>query len=116
MGDNRNQLLYLDDMIESIEFIQHYIDDLTEAEFEANQEKQDAVLRRLEIIGEATKSLSQELKRLDPTVPWRQMAGMRDVTIHQYFGVSTSLIWNVVRTELPDVLPKLINLRSKYEG
>src|SRR3989304_2502329 len=62
---------------------------------------QDAVIRNLEVIGEAVKSLSPELRAHRPEVPWTQIAGMRDVLIHQYFGVNLETVWNVVERRLP---------------
>lgn len=67
-----------------------------EAEFFSDPKTQDAVLRKLEVIGEATKRLSPGLKSEYPSIPWRQIAGMRDKLIHDYFGVDLTLVWNVV--------------------
>jgi len=71
--------VFIEHILESITFIQSYMEQLTKEEFLSSREKQDAIIRRLEIIGEAVKNLSPELKQERPNVPWRQIAGMRDV-------------------------------------
>jgi uncharacterized protein with HEPN domain len=70
--------------------------------FLAELKTQDAVIRNLEIIGEAVKNLSQTLKDAHPHVPWRRIAGMRDLLIHRYFGVKLETVWGVVERELPE--------------
>jgi uncharacterized protein with HEPN domain len=70
-------------------------------EFLRNPMLHDAVVRNFEIIGEAAKRLSEEAKRKTPDVPWRQVAGFRDILIHQYMGVDLEEVWNVVQTHLP---------------
>jgi uncharacterized protein with HEPN domain len=100
MADKRSPLLYLQDILESILNIEQYISDITEQEFIQNQEKQDAVIRRLEIIGEAVKKVPEEIKNEFNNIPWKQIAGMRDVVIHEYFGVSASLIYKTVTSDL----------------
>ena len=76
---------------------------VTREEFLENREKQYAVLRALEIIGEATKNLSKEMKAEHPEVNWSDIAGMRDRLIHQYFGVNLDLVWATVKKNLPDL-------------
>jgi uncharacterized protein with HEPN domain len=68
---------------------------------------QDAVIRNLEIIGEATKRISTDLRHQNPDIAWREMAGMRDVLIHDYFGVDLKIVWNVVEYELPKIKIKI---------
>lgn len=97
----KNELIYLQDIQECILRIQTYTENLTEAMFLANTEKQDAVIRRLEMIGEASKHISEATKVKYSHIPWREMAGMRDILIHHYSNVSVLLVWNVVKTELP---------------
>jgi uncharacterized protein with HEPN domain len=89
--------------LESVERIHSYTDHLSEDEFLASYQVQDAVIRRLEIIGEAVKNLPLALRMQHPQVPWREMAGMRDVLIHQYFGVDLKLTWKVVQQDLPEL-------------
>jgi uncharacterized protein with HEPN domain len=65
--------------------------------------RQDAILRKLEIIGQAVKNLSDEAKSRQPQIPWKQIAGMRDKVIHDYFGVNLNIVWAVVENDLPKV-------------
>jgi uncharacterized protein with HEPN domain len=99
----RNPTVYLQDILLSIEAIQDYLQGITEQEFYQNQEKQDAVLRRLEIIGEAVKHLPQQIRDEYPETPWRQIAGMRDIIIHEYFGVTIEMIWITATRDLSDL-------------
>ncbi len=96
----RDEILFLEEIYESIDLIGRYVSGLTEKEFEENIEKQDAVLRRIEIIGEAVKNLSNTTRTQYPDIPWKEMAGMREVVIHQYFGVTLGMIWRVATSDL----------------
>ena len=69
--------------------------------FLANPQAQDAVIRNLEIIGEAVKHLSNDLRQQHPDIPWKRIAGMRDEMIHEYFGVDLTIVWNVVEQHVP---------------
>jgi len=85
------------------QIIEKFIEGVNKENFLGNVEKQYAVLRGLEIIGEATKNLSEELKKKHPDIPWKEIAGMRDKLIHQYFGVNLDLVWETIKTELPEL-------------
>ncbi len=89
----RGLKVYLDDILESIQQIEEYTEEINEKEFYEKPEKQDAVLRRLEIIGEAVKQIPDEVRTEYPDVLWRKIAGMRDVIIHQYFGVISQYLY-----------------------
>ena len=99
--------VYLQDILESIEHIQRFLDGVLEEEFYENIEKQDAVLRRLEIIGEAVKHLPHEIRDNYPDIPWRQIAGMRDIIIHEYFGITLEMVWIVVTEDILDLKTKV---------
>jgi uncharacterized protein with HEPN domain len=106
----RDEIIFLEDILECIDKIERYVREISFEDFESNYEKQDAVIRRIEIIGEAVKSISQATRDQYPNIPWREMAGMRDVVIHEYFGVSTDLVWRVATVEIPILKPKIQNI------
>lgn len=115
MANEKDDIVFLQDILDSIIQIEKYVQNVSETEFENNLEKQDAVIRRLEIIGEAVKGVSQELRNQTPNLPWREMAGMRDVVIHQYFGVSIRLIWRVTQKEIPILKLSIIEIIELLE-
>jgi len=98
------------DIIEAVKKILAYTAEVTFTEFQMNDEKQDAVLRRILVIGEATKRLSPEFKQLYPDIPWRDIAGIRDIIVHDYNRVDVETIWDVVKNDLPDLLTFLTSL------
>ena len=97
----RDMRVYVQDMIESVEVIGEYIQSLTEEEFYRNRQVQDAVLRRLEIIDEAVKNIDEDFRNRYAEIPWKKIAGLRDVLIHEYFGVNMKRVWLVIKVDLP---------------
>jgi len=98
----KNNSLYLNNIKECIENIESYTNGGEKAFFE-NKIVQDAVIRNLEIVGEATKRLSSDLRTQYSQVPWRQIAGLRDVLIHDYLRIDLEEVWAVVQEELPEL-------------
>lgn len=94
--------LYLEDVLESVDQIQKYTKNINEDEFYKNLEKQDAVLRRFAIIGEAIKQLPKRYRDKYPHIQWKKIAGMRDVLIHEYFGVNLKRVWDTIQQDLPE--------------
>lgn len=109
MKDERAYLLHA---IDAIDAIQSYTVDGRDAFF-SDGKTQDAVIRNIEIIGQAVKGISDGTRALEPSVPWRQIAGMRDKLIHEYFGVDLALVWDVVERELPTLRPQLEGLSER---
>ena len=93
--------VYLLHILESIEIIERRRQRLTRAEFLDSVDYQDMIIRRLEIIGEAVKNLPRDLRTQYPDVRWDDIAGTRDILIHQYFGVDLELTWAIVEDDLP---------------
>ena len=106
MKDDRVYLLHIQDSIQHVE-------DYTTGgkdEFFNDRKTQDAVVRNLEIMGEAVKKLSEPLKRSYPTISWKRIAGMRDKMIHEYFGVNLNLVWDTVERDLPDLKQRIAEI------
>ena len=95
------------DIKEAITRIQIYVKGVGYEEFLNDTKTQDAVVRNLEIIGEATKNVSDELMGKYPEIPWRQQARLRDRLIHHYSGVNYDIVWDIVTTELPKVMQQI---------
>jgi len=105
-------LVYVEDVLESISKIEEYTKGISGEEFYGNTELQDAVLRRLEIIGEAVKNVPQEFRDKYPAIPWKKIAGMRDVLIHEYAGVIMERVWNVVIGDLPELKSRMLSVKK----
>jgi uncharacterized protein with HEPN domain len=105
MISERNYSHYLEDIQDAIGKVTGFIEGMSREEFEQDEKTAFAVIRALEIIGEAAKSIPDSIKAKYPQVPWREMAGMRDKLTHQYFGVSVQVVWRTATEELPDLGP-----------
>lgn len=111
----RDARLLLQDMLQSMERIRRYIVDLDLAAFLNDEKTSDAVVRNVEIIGEATRQLPETFKHAHAEIPWHQMAGMRNRIVHDYVGVDLELVWAVVTESLPSLTEHLCELKSKLE-
>lgn len=105
--------IFLEHILESIEEIEKYSRKLTKEEFKKTTIVQDAIIRRIEMIGEAVKNLPPELTKKYHKIPWREVAGMRDILIHEYFGVNTNIVWNTVKKDLPKLKEQVEKIVEK---
>lgn len=102
--------LYLDDILSAITAIKEFIKDMTFEDFQNDRKTVDAVIRNLEIVGEAANNIPQELKNNYPTIPWREMISMRNKVMHEYFGVDTEIMWKTIQEDLPALKTTIENL------
>lgn len=109
---NRSDKEFLYDIQEAVRRIKAYTHEMMYEEFLTDTRTQDAVIRNLEIIGEATKKLSVELRNRYPGVPWKEMAGARDRLIHHYFGVDLEVVWKISDAELSDLTLQIRQILS----
>ena len=112
----RDPRLYLNEIIQSCDKVARFIHDLDEEEFLQSELYQDAVVRNLEIIGEAAGQLPNELRARHPDVPWKQMNGFRNIAIHAYFAVDFVNVWNIVSSSLPDLGPRIQQILEELES
>lgn len=107
---SRSEKLFFNDVIDSVDLVEGYIRGKTFEDFASSSLLQDGVLRRIEIIGEAVKNISDETKEKHPDIPWKRIAGTRDVLTHEYFGVNLDRIWKTAEEDLPPLKKQMQNL------
>ena len=110
---NHGPNIFLKDILDSIERIENYVLDLDYKDFSNDQKTVDAVIRNLEIIGEATKNIPEDFRNKHPNLPWREMAGMRDKLIHGYFDVMHSIIWETIKNDLPLIKSEILEILAE---
>ncbi len=98
----KDPTFFLKDILESVKLIEKYTKNVSKKKFLVNKETQDAVVRRLEVIGEAARNLPEGSKQLNSKIAWRKIIAMRNLLIHEYFGVDLKLVWAVVKNNLPE--------------
>ena len=103
----KDDSLYIEHILQSINSIFDYTQNITKQDFARNKMIQDAVIRNFEIIGEATKKVSEDYKQVHYEVPWKAMSGMRDKLIHDYIGVDIAVLWKTIVEDLPPLKKKL---------
>ncbi|MDF0667980.1 MAG: DUF86 domain-containing protein [Nitrospira sp.] len=97
----RDSKVYLEDILEATRKITAYTGALSKAEFMEDEKTIDAVVRNLEVIGEAVKKLPEDLRAQHSAVEWKKIAGLRDILIHEYFGLDAEIVWDIVRNKVP---------------
>jgi uncharacterized protein with HEPN domain len=108
----KNDLTYIDHILDSIRKINEFSDGLSLKDFKVNELVQDAIIRNIEIIGEASKKISVDTKQTYYKIPWKEIAGMRDKLIHDYLGVDVTVVWKTIKEDIP-TLERLISKIGK---
>jgi uncharacterized protein with HEPN domain len=107
----RDPQIFIEHILDSIEAIKSHVARMDVENFKKDIKTQDAVMRRLEIIGEAVKNLPAPFKKEHPKVSWPKIAGMRNFLIHEYFGVELKLVWTTVKKNLPELKKQLLAIK-----
>lgn len=104
--------IFLEHILESIKEIENSSKNISKSKFLKSIPTQDAIIRRLEIIGEATKNLPLSLRKKNIDIPWKKVAGMRDVLIHAYFGIDLNLVWKIIKKDIPKLKKQIESLNK----
>ena len=107
----RDLRLFIEDILENINLIENSTKNLSKKEFESDKLIIDATIRRLEIIGEAVKNIPASFRDKYPKIPWRDIAGFRDVVIHAYFGVVLDRVWEIIERDLPKLKKQIEKIK-----
>lgn len=105
---------YVEDILDAMDKAQIFLEGVTYDQFEAESQINFAVVRALEIVGEATKRLPMSLREQYPGIPWKAMAGMRDRIIHGYDTVDLEIVWDVVKQDIPTIKPQIQQILADY--
>jgi uncharacterized protein with HEPN domain len=109
----RSISLFVDDIIDSMHRIQTYIHTLNYDDFIENQMIIDAVIRNIEIIGEAANNIPNEIRNDFSDIPWKRMVGLRNIVSHGYFGIDLEIIWEIITKNLPQTKPLIVEMKKK---
>ena len=115
----RDYKLFLKDILLSIDKIENFVDEMSFEEFMKDEKTKSAVIREIEVIGEATKNIPEVIRKRYKELPWKDMARMRDKIIHFYFGVDYEIVWKVVKDRLPDIknlIKKIVSAQERKNG
>ena len=108
----KNDSVFIEHILDSINAIENFSMNLNREELTSNRLKQSAIIREIEIIGEAVKNISESLKNKHPEIEWKEIVGTRDKMIHHYFGVDLNIVWDIIKINLPDLKEKILKIKE----
>jgi uncharacterized protein with HEPN domain len=110
----RDEMLYLRHMLDAVDTIEEYLQGVDETKFKNTRLIQDGVIRQIEIIGEAARHISKDIRKTYPEIPWQDVAGMRDKLIHDYFGVDIEKVWDTAKDDLPILRKQVVTILKDF--
>jgi uncharacterized protein with HEPN domain len=111
----RDYSFFIKDILSAVKSIEKFVGDMSLEELRQDDKTSSAVIRKFEIIGEASKQIPDWLREKHPKIPWKRMTGMRDRLIHAYFGIDYKLVWDAVKIEIPSLRQKLKGILAELE-
>ena len=115
MSSKRSDAERLADLLDASQQVRQYAEGYTFERLVADRKTLDAIVRNLEIMGEAAKHVSSVIKKRHPEIPWKSLAGIRDRLIHDYFGINYEIVWTISKEELPGLLPQIEKILAKED-
>lgn len=110
----KDDTIYLQHVLDAIDTVEEYLQGIDETKFKATRLLQDGTIRQIEIIGEAVKYVSKDIRKTYPEIPWQDIAGMRDKLIHHYFGVDIEKVWDTAQEDLPVLKEQITGILKDY--
>jgi len=110
--NKKKDLVFIEHILDSINAIEEFSKKMSEKEFSSSRLKQSAIVREIEIIGEAIKNISKVLKKNHSEIEWKKIVGTRDKMIHHYFGVDLGVVWGIIKVHLPDLKKKILKIKE----
>ena len=107
--------IFIEHILECIGYIKEYTKEKKKEDFLESIWLQDAVIRRIEIIGDAIKNIPEEVKKKYKDIPWKNIVGMRDILIHEYFGIDLDLTWRVVENDIPNLEKEILRIKKELK-
>src|SRR3989344_5850578 len=111
----KDDLVFINHLLENIEDIAQFSEGLTKDKFLGDKLRQKAIVRSIEIIGEAVKNISRKVQDKYPEIEWKDIVGTRDKKIHHYFGVDLNIVWEIIKNDLPDLKIKITRIKKELE-
>ncbi len=112
---DKDDLIFIEHILDNINKIKSFSKNMTKDELFKDEERQYAIVRAIEIIGEAAKNISKDLTKKYPNIEWKEIIGTRDKIIHHYFGVDLEIVWNIIEKDIPDLKQKILKVKEDLE-
>lgn len=111
----RKPIIFIMHILDSIKYIEIFIRNVSKDSFIKNREKQNAVIREIEVIGEAVANLPDSFREKYPNVQWKEIVGTRDKMIHHYFGVDLDIVWNILQIDIPKLKKEILKIKQELD-